>query len=199
MPAITPITDPSGFSVEPQTLDWGVDADSGQPIIGVPVSGLTDVYVAAGGAVVVNDNGMSAFAQDTTVLNVNLRAGETMLAADDPPAATMPDATPIKLSFSAPVKEIGAYVTVLGDATLWRRQLHAFLWLRLQSGPAWHPTLPAIGTIGPTLPRNAQPTAAFVGARVEGGDAITGAKFDAKLLGKRTFSQLIISKLFWVA
>ena len=199
MPGITQISDEQGFGAGVKQLDWGIDADTGQPIIGVPVSGLTDVYVAAGGAVVVNDNGMSAFAQDTTVLNVNFLDGATMLAADDPPANLMPDATPIKLSFATPLKEVGAYVTVLGDATLWKRQLHAFLWIRLQSGPAWLPTVPAVGAIGPTLPKGSQPTAAFVGARVDPGDAITGVKFDAKLIGKRTFRQLVISKLFWVA
>ncbi|MCK0197257.1 hypothetical protein MWN34_10065 [Ancylobacter sp. 6x-1] len=200
MPTVTQILDETGFSAGAQSLDWGTDAMTGQSIVGMPVSGLPDIYEANGRPVVVNDQGVQAFARDTTSMNVNLPDRSSMLVAIVPPADLLPDAAPIKLKFYTPLREVGAYVTAAGDSdALWKRRLHAILWVRFTGSPNWVASVSANGPMGPVLPHGTPSNAAFVGVRAQGTDTIDAVTFDGTLMGRRPFPYLVLSNLLWVA
>lgn len=197
MPQLSQIFAEDGFSSKPKQLDWSDDPQSDESLVGKPVSGLTDLYMADG-PVIVNDNGAAAFVSNTDRMNVNFWSGDSMLLAYDPSPETMPDATPLFLSFFSPLREVGAYVSVGDDPNLWGRHLHAIMWVRIHGSTAWT-SISANGLVGKVLAADAPATAPFVGAKATGPEGISAVRIDASLIGNRTFSLLALSKLFWVA
>lgn len=130
-------------------------------------------------------------------IDVNFAAGEPCLTADYPSGASFPDNTPIMLEFDAPVGSVGAYLSVLGDLSVYDgRPLHAVMWVLIDGDPDWKLSF-GDGVTGLHLLPNSRPTSAFVGAEALGGAKIRKVCFDASLAGN--FYGLVLSRLYWAA
>jgi hypothetical protein len=198
--AIDPIPEPTAPPAQPwQFLDWSIGPDGIAMNSRRFVHKRLNLYTAAQGTVVVNEIGKPAArlrycSQDD--YNANLWQKDGLLVARDPNGSTMPQSTPITLSFATPLRAVGAYVVVGGDAVILDLPLDAVMWVQEAGSNTWA-AIHGSGTVGKVLPAGTAASAAFVGAACSNGSRIGKVCFDASLAG--SFETLALSRLFWVA
>ncbi len=164
----------------------------------VPLRKRPTYFEANGQPVTINPTGpVVRLKINAGMIDVNFAAGEPCLTANYPSGASLPDNTPIMLEFDAPIGSVGAYLSVLGDQSLYNvRPLHAVMWVLLDGDPEWKLSF-GDGVTGRHLLPDSVPTSAFVGAEGLGGAKIRKVCFDASLAGN--FDGLVLSRLYWVA
>lgn len=199
--AIVSVSGPAGFQSPPTELFWDRITSSDSPLNDKePVRNEPRYYAANGAPVLVNVTGTSAQFRVNGgggSVDVNLEDGAATIKADYASGSKKPGDTPIVLNFLAPLRGVGAYVSIIGDKTLYDgRGLHAVMWVTLGDGqPA--SCVSGDGITGRRLKKGTVPTTAFVGAESDGNALITRVAFDASLNGN--FGGLVISDLYWTA
>lgn len=162
------------------------------------VSGLPGFYDLVDTAVTVNQSGQpDAFVEYCANTNIlcNFCFGDPVLFAEDPDSSGFPNAAPIQLTFSRPLRAVGAYVAGIGDNVM-GVAFSAILWVRI--GGRWEPPVANGGRMGPVQPADGVPTAPFVGAAATGSAGITEACFDVARFANFRFSSICISELYGI-
>lgn len=182
-----------------QILDWAIDSVTGAPMnSGKPVRRRPNLYVLNGGQVTINETGPVARLRycSQNDYDVNFWVDDGLVVAADPSPTTMPDDTPLLLTFTNPPHGVGAFVTVGEGAVQDDLPLHALMWV-LPAGSTQWLAFAGDGITGRALPKGAPAAAAFVGVHSPGPDTISKVCFDATLKGNRRFKKLALSRLFW--
>lgn len=167
------------------------------------VSAVPGFYELSGGvSVTVNEAGPVVKRRQCAAVDFdcNFWDGDPILVARDPSPMSDASEAPIRLRFSKGVRSVGAWVAVSPDdptdGDFLDQPLFGYMWVRLASERgSWRNFIVGQGTTGVSLGRNAILTAPFVGARALGNDRIVEVRFDAGLMGNRTYSRLAISEL----
>lgn len=201
MAEISNVSGPNGFHGPVSMLRWdrrgGTDFGA-QINENASLRNRPTFFEANGGPVTINRTGpVVRLKVNAGMIDVNFAAAEPCLTANYPPGASLPDNTPIMLEFDAPIGSVGAYLSVLGDRSLYDgRALHAVMWVLLEEDPNWKLSF-GDGVTGLHLLPDSASTSAFVGAEGLAGVRIRKVCFDASLAGN--FDGLVLSRLYWAA
>lgn len=130
----------------------------------------------------------------------NFWLGDPVLVARDPNPTSDPLDAPIRLKFSSPVRAVGAWIGVCPkdpfDTLFYTQPVFGVMWVLLAADLTnWHQVVSAQGQSGHACQPGTPLTAPFVGVRATGADRIVEVRFDALLLGNRTYEKFALSEL----
>lgn len=197
---------------QPFFVDWFNNVLPGGNVrlaSGNPVGEEVDYYkVTAGGQALtgITAHGAGAGAGlcvrrcSTNDLNAGFWDNEGLLVASGSGAPPGPGHALITLTFSVPVRAIGAFVS--GAKGNLRAPYSAVLWIRVDGAVDWEPPVSAAGMLGDPVaasgsPRQPLPRAAFLGAVATGAAKIAAAGFDVSLIGNQSLDLAAVSGLYF--
>lgn len=200
----TQLFEPAEFGAL-QEKHWSESDPANATIVPVnrTVSAVPGFYQLDGGiSLTVNEDGPVVKRRQcaATDFDCNFWDGDAILVARDSSPDSDATEAPIRLRFSKGIRAVGAWVAVspsdATDDTFLDQPLFGYMWVRLASDAgAWRRFVTGQGVTGLSLSHNATMTAPFVGARALGNERIVEVRFDAGLMGNRTYSRLAISEL----
>lgn len=172
-----------------RTIDWfGPDNAAGDPAKLAP-----NAYADAAGVQAVTLV-KAVPAQSVTVsvcsplgLRANVQAGTGLLLATNVTAA------PLRLSWSAGVRSVGAFAVA---QAAFGTPFTAVMWVWLAGAAAWE-SVPLQGVTGDIWTKVGDTVAPFVAAQAPAGDVITAVYFDAVHPSAELFSPLGIGRLYF--
>ncbi len=199
-----------GFRLRCQETEWNRRIwGNGQRAVnqGTDISNRTTWYLANGAPVIANITNMAnppvvqMHFNNAGNIDVNFSNNEACAVGANLMPNGAPDDRAITLTFTNPVKGVGAFVSFVSNnkALYNNRPITAKMFVKADGNAGWNvaPLVSAANT-GFHVGAGIDPSAPFVAAERTGNELIKAIAFDADVDNGSSFDSLVISRLYWI-